>query len=105
MPDNLVGLISLGAEVDSLADPRMLASLFLIIIITRACAGLHGAKLAIMGRRQQVIKEAAQNLQSEHLDAIGVQVVSVVHCHDCHFDANEQQPHIASDGHQQIPAC
>ena len=38
------------------------------------CAGLHGAKLAIMGRRQQVIQESAEKLQSEGLEAIGVQV-------------------------------
>jgi len=37
-------------------------------------AGLHGAKLAIMGRRQQVIQESAEKLQSEGLEAIGVQV-------------------------------
>lgn len=35
--------------------------------------GLHGAKLAIMGRRQQVIQESAEKLQSEGLEAIGVQ--------------------------------
>ena len=40
-------------------------------------AGLHGAKLAIMGRRQQVIQEAAEKLQAEGLEAIGVQVKSI----------------------------
>lgn len=44
---------------------------------TKFDAGLHGAKLAIMGRRQQVIQEAAEKLQAEGLEAIGVQVKSI----------------------------
>lgn len=39
------------------------------------CAGLHGAKVAIMGRRQQVIQDSAEKLKSEGVDAIGVQVL------------------------------
>lgn len=35
--------------------------------------GLHGAKIAIMGRRQQVIQDSAQKLQSEGFEAVGVQ--------------------------------
>ncbi|KAL3146836.1 hypothetical protein ABBQ38_014810 [Trebouxia sp. C0009 RCD-2024] len=35
--------------------------------------GLHGAKVAIMGRRQQVIQDSAEKLQSEGVEAIGVQ--------------------------------
>ena len=38
-------------------------------------AGLHGAKIAVMGRRQNVISEAADKLKSEKIDAFGVQVV------------------------------
>lgn len=38
-------------------------------------AGLHGAKVAIMGRRQQVIQDSAEKLKSEGVDAIGVQVL------------------------------
>lgn len=38
-------------------------------------AGLHGAKVAIMGRRQQVIQDSAEKLQSEGVEAIGVQVL------------------------------
>ena len=38
-------------------------------------AGLHGAKVAIMGRRQQVIQDSAEKLQSERVEAIGVQVL------------------------------
>ena len=41
-------------------------------------AGLHGAKIAIMGRRQQVIQDSAEKLQSEGVDAIGVQVLYAV---------------------------
>lgn len=41
-------------------------------------AGLHGAKVAIMGRRQQVIQDSAEKLQSEGVDAIGVQVLYAV---------------------------
>lgn len=35
--------------------------------------GLHGAKIAVMGRRQNVISEAADKLKSEKIDAFGVQ--------------------------------
>ena len=38
-------------------------------------AGLHGAKVAIMGRRQQVIQDSAEKLQSEGVEAVGVQVL------------------------------
>lgn len=38
-------------------------------------AGLHGARIAIMGRRQQVIQDSAEKLKSEGVDAIGVQVL------------------------------
>ena len=46
--------------------------------VTRAAlAGLHGAKIAVMGRRQNVISEAADKLKSEKIDAFGVQVVII----------------------------
>jgi peroxisomal 2,4-dienoyl-CoA reductase len=35
--------------------------------------GRHGAKLALMGRRENVLQEACQKLKSENIEAIGVQ--------------------------------
>ena len=40
--------------------------------------GLHGANVAIMGRRQQVIQDSAEKLHTEGVDAIGVQVLYAV---------------------------
>ncbi len=39
-----------------------------------ACAGLHGAKLIITGRRQQVLDDACSSLEKEGIQVIGVQV-------------------------------
>ena len=41
-------------------------------------AGAHGAKVGIMGRRQQVVNESAEKLCSEGFGAIGVQVIIVL---------------------------
>ena len=38
------------------------------------CAGLHGAAVAITGRRQPVLDSAVEALTSEGINAIGVQV-------------------------------
>jgi 2,4-dienoyl-CoA reductase [(3E)-enoyl-CoA-producing], peroxisomal len=35
--------------------------------------GLHGSKIAIMGRRKEVLDKAVAQLTSEGVDAIGVQ--------------------------------
>ena len=40
----------------------------------RALAGLHGAAVSIMGRREAVVKESSEALEAEHIRCLGVQV-------------------------------
>ena len=39
-----------------------------------ALAGLHGAAVSIMGRREAVVKESSEALEAEHIRCLGVQV-------------------------------
>lgn len=75
-PDNWVRLtsdlsVSDGAVLPGLCYLTTNSTRFQVRLLH---VGLHGAKVAIMGRRQQVIQDSAQKLQSEGFEAVGVQV-------------------------------
>lgn len=62
---------------------------------SKLLAGAHGAKIGIMGRRQEVINASAQQLCSEGLKAIGLQVSSALG----HI---KQQMHLSNVAHARI---
>ncbi len=56
-------------------DARQSSPPLLVDTLTRpADAGLHGASVGIMGRREAVVKESSEALEAEHIRCLGVQV-------------------------------